>query len=66
VTAGLFKHLVSLMTGADDEARLAIEREHMATAKRDRKIKMLMRELRSRQSDMAYPPAYVSLPAKLR
>jgi hypothetical protein len=62
----MLDYLVSLMTGADDEQRLAIERENMATARRDRKIKMLMREFRARQPEVAGAEPYVSLPTKLR
>jgi hypothetical protein len=62
----MLDYLVSLMTGADDEERLIIERENIAIAKRDRKIKMLMREFRARQPEIAKTESYISLPAKLR
>ena len=62
----MLDYLVSLMRGEDDEERLAIEREHVSSAKRDRKIKMLMREFRARRPDVAGTEPYVTLPAKLR
>lgn len=62
----MLDYLVSLMTGADDEARLAIERDRIASAPRDRKTKMLMREFRDRRPDVAGTESYVALPAKLR
>ena len=62
----MLDYLVSMMAGADDEERLAIERERIASAKRDRKINMLMREFRARRPEVATAEPYVSLPTKLR
>lgn len=62
----MLDYLVSLMSRADDDERLAFERDLMATAKRDRKIKELMREFRARRPDVAHAEPYVRLPAKLR
>ena len=62
----MLDYLVSLMTGVDDQERLAIEREHIASAARDRKIRMLMRRFRERRPDIAKAKPYLGLPAKLR
>jgi hypothetical protein len=62
----ILNYLVSLMAGVHDEERLAIEREQIARAARDRKIKMLMRHFRDSRPDIAGAEPYVGLPAKLR
>jgi hypothetical protein len=62
----MLDYLVSFMTGESDEERLGIERERIADGKRDRKIKMLMREFRNRRPEVAGAEPYIGLPAKLR
>lgn len=62
----MLDYLIALMMGADDEEQFAIDQERVASAKRDRKIKWLMREFRIRQPEIARAEPYASLPRKLR
>jgi hypothetical protein len=63
----MLDYLGALMTGADDAERFAIERARGgARTKRDKKIKLLMREFRARRPDVAGGEPYVSLPANLK
>jgi hypothetical protein len=62
----MLDYCVSLMIGADDEERLAIERTSVSMAKRDQKIKWLTQEFTARRPDIAREEPYLDLPRKLR